>query len=173
LLLCEVERNPVVIREKDPIDIHGVTLTLSFYSGSPEVGTELAKELKEAGITVKLDPQGDATYDSVVFGGGAEMFFAGTSSDALDASDVFLNDFSSDNYKTDAIDKLIASAGETLNESGRLKTLQQISKQLMDTYAEAPIYSLRSNWIVDKSYVFSKDTAGGPLGVNFYKVYQK
>ncbi len=151
---------------------NGVTLSLSFFSGSPEVADELARQLKEAGITLKPDPQGDSTYDDVVFGGKAETFFTGTSTDVLDGSDVFANDFSGDNYKTDEVDALIDKANQTLDEAARLSILQEISRKLMADYAWAPLYISRYNWIIDKSYVFSRDQAGAPLGINFWKVYQ-
>src|SRR3990167_2710487 len=151
----------------------GVTIKLSYYPTSEDAANEIARQLKEAGITLTLDPQGDETYDDVVYGGGAEMFFAGSSASNLDANAVFTSEFrDTPNFSDKDINAAIDDAAKTLDQEKRLAILQKISKDLMDQQRWVPLYTPTSSLIVKNTYVINRDVNGTGLGVYFWKVYE-
>lgn len=134
--------------------------------------TNIAKQLKEIGVTVNLKPQD--TFDQlaeIAFNGKGDAYFMSNTTDLLDASDVLTSVFKSTNYSNAKFDQLLADAGKSLDSSKRLSDLEQASKiVIVEDVAEVPIYSRTDNTAYDPSLVVNRDSYIGPY---FWKVYKK
>ena len=166
-----VEHAKQLIKESG---IANPTLTLTYYSAAQDAADELARQLAEVGITIKPDVSSDvAAIENKIGNGQAEIWFGSYASDVLDSIDVFTANFQGANYKKPETDLLITEASQTLDPTKRLEILQSISKKLMDDVAWVPLYSNTVHWLVDPSYVFTRDVPGNNFGVYFWKTYAK
>ena len=153
---------------------NGVTITLTYFNPAKDAADELVRQLKEAGITVKLDGFDDPeVLTKKTDTGGSEINFSRYETDTLDAMQVFTDNFQNANYDNPAINKLIVQANKTLDPAKRLSLLQDISKLLMDDVAWVPLYSYTTHWMHDPTIVITKDLPGTTIGAYFWKVYAK
>jgi peptide/nickel transport system substrate-binding protein len=153
----------------------GVTLEFTYYTkASADAAEELARQLKPAGITLRLDPIDDVpTIAEKVFGGGSELYFSSVSTDLLDAIDIFTDNFvENPNYNNPAVNELVTKASTTIDPAARLEMLQQISALLMDDVAWVPVYTPGLTWILDKPYVFQKDLPDQGINTYFWQMYE-
>lgn len=152
---------------------NGLTLPMqSIKQPTNAVQDEIAKEAKEAGITVvwKYYADGDSE-EADIAAGKMDAFGYSITSTILDASDIFSLYFLGADYNNLTVNDLAQSASKTLDAGKRLQLLQQISQILMDDTAIIPLYSRVQHWYADPSYVMTRDRAGTSFGVNFAKVY--
>lgn len=151
---------------------NGVTISLSVVSPDT-AGQELVRQLKEAGITAKLDVHEDlGSLVDKIFSGEVEMYNTVYSTDVLDAIDVFNTFFyKSPIYNNAKVTALIDEANKTTDQANRLKLLQQVSQAIMDDTAWAPLSVAPLTWASDKPYIFQRDVPGAGLGVYFWKLY--
>ena len=152
---------------------NGVTLTMAYVEGyHDDAMAELVKDVRDAGITLELNPASPDTYGDDIVSGKYQMFFLGNSSVLNDLSDVVTENFQGSNYDNPEVDSLLKQADQTLDGATRLKILQQISRKLSDDVAAIPFYTLSANWIVPKNLVFERNVSGGNFGVLYSKVYK-
>jgi peptide/nickel transport system substrate-binding protein len=154
----------------------GVTLTLSYPVISENTIKEFVRQMAEANITVKLDPQPDtSSLIDKILNGQTEIYSVSYSTDILDAIDVFgfLGSFITPGSGKAEVDALTAKANTTLDPNERLKILQETSKVLMDNMAWVPISVPIYTWGLDKSYVIQRDMPQQGVGIFFWKVYSR
>jgi peptide/nickel transport system substrate-binding protein len=154
----------------------GLSLTLTHFRTAEAGPKEVARQLAEVGITIKLDPI--STPDAIaakVGGGKSELWWQAYASDLLDASDVIGALFgpASQNYRDATVASSLATANQTLDPAKRLTSLQDLSLRLMDNQAWIPLYSQTISYLVDRSYILPLDIPASYLGVYFWKVYQQ
>lgn len=153
---------------------NGATFTLTVYSGAQDAGQEIVRQLKDIGITVKLNTISDINQlQAGVESGTFDAYYYADSSVYNDANDVFNRTLQSKYYTNSQIDTLMEQSNTTLDQTKRLNDLQQISKLAMDDVAVVPLYSNIPNWVTAKSYVMTQDFLSTDLGVLFYKVHLK
>lgn len=155
---------------------NGFSLTYTFFSVSTSTANELARQFKEIGITLKLDPQ-SVTKDLAdkVYGGKTDMSFNTVSTDLFDGSDVLSLYLDSPNYTNPKAKSLLAEANKTLDQTARLKLLQQLEQIEIDDVIDIPLYIPAPSFqVYDPSFVVSNDIPGGnEIGVYFWKFYAK
>jgi peptide/nickel transport system substrate-binding protein len=155
---------------------NGITLNFTYFAQAKTTADEIARQLAEAGITLKHDPQTDIKIlGQKATTGGTDAFFQTYASDILDASDVLANYIDTPNYTNqDAVD-LLKEAQSTFDSSKRLSLLQQASKALHDDFGVIPMYTPKSVPITyDPSYVLQRDiNSSNQLGIYWTKVYAK
>lgn len=157
---------------KDAGYASGATLTITVASQSKDVADELAKQLKEANITLNVTALEDTSnFFTDVDSGKIEMSYYSEGSDVLDASDVFASILGTVNYTNQTASDLLDKAGQTLDQNTRLGYLKDISKLLVEDVAQLPLYSNSNVWVAKQPYVMNTDILGLDVGVNFYKVY--
>lgn len=151
--------------------------TISFYHGPPSAAAaqEIADQLKEIGITLKLTPftSGEAA-GQLISQGKVESFYRASGSDILDLSDVVGANFQTPLYSNDEVDKLIEQANRTFDARERLDLLQETSQVIMDDLAWIPLYSGKNTFVLDQEYQIPVDMpAVSYLGSFFRKVHTK
>jgi peptide/nickel transport system substrate-binding protein len=157
---------------KDAGYANGATLTITVAAQSKDVADELAKQLKEANITLNVVALEDTSnFFTDIDAGKIEMSYYSEGSDVLDASDVFASILGTVNYQNQTASDTLAKAGQTLDQSTRLGYLQEVSKLLVDDVAQLPLYSNSNVWVTKQPFVMSTDILGLDIGVNFAKVY--
>lgn len=150
---------------------NGTSFTLSVYSAAQDAGKEIARQLGQVGITVKLDVRDDVTQIAADQAAGKlEASYFAEGSSIVDASDVFQTVADGHNYANSAINSLMKQADSTFNPAQRLDDLKQVSKLLADDVAVVPLYTNRLQWITDKAYVMVQDELSNGFGVYLYKV---
>lgn len=150
---------------------NGTAFTLTVYSAAKAAGQEIARQLEEIGIHVKLDVREDVTQlESDQQAGNLEADYFAEGSSIVDASDVFQAIADGQNYRNSNVDNLMKRADSTFEPQLRLSYLQQISKQLADDVAVIPLYTNRLQWITDKSYIMPQDELSNGFGVYLNKV---
>lgn len=154
---------------------NGITLQFTYFSAAQSTAEEIARELKEAGITLTLDPQTDVSVlGKKAFSGQTDMYFVSYSTDTLDAMEAFTTFYQGANYSSATIDELITQANKTLDAEMRLSLLKQIAQAGASDVALIPLYNSASTLsIYAPSYHMEVDVPGVNLGVNFYKVYAR
>ncbi|MDB5175178.1 MAG: hypothetical protein JWM81_36 [Candidatus Saccharibacteria bacterium] len=156
---------------------NGFSVQFTFFNTprNQAVAQELQKQLLPIGVTLNPDPISVIdTLVKKVNGGQADIFSVANNSDISDASDVFGQFYHSANYQNDQIDKLLKQAGDTQNQSQRLKYLQQASKIGSDDIAVLPLYNVDAYQdAFNPSFVVTRDVPGPVNGVYFWKVYAK
>jgi peptide/nickel transport system substrate-binding protein len=154
---------------------NGISIMLTYYAPSKSTAEELAKEFKEAGITLVLDPQTEIkNLGAKAQGGKTDMYFLTSATDILDASDVLSQYADSANYKNQEVIDLLGLAQKTLDPAKRLGYLKQASHKMAVDVATVPVFSpISTSIIYDPSYVIQRDIANGSNGIYFWKVYAK
>jgi peptide/nickel transport system substrate-binding protein len=153
---------------------NGVTLTLSAPSVNNKEATEASNELKQAGITVKLDLHPDFDeFISYFSAGKAEMYVVDYASDTLDAADIYQTTLPPANYDNPKVNDLLAQANTTLNPATRLKLLQQITVLVDQDVPLVPLGTTSDTWLMNKPYDIRQDSTSGYLPVYFYTVKLK
>lgn len=156
---------------------NGFTMKLSYFKTSTveAEASEIAKEAAQAGITIQLDPQTDASVlGSMVFGGKTDSYVNTQTTDILDASDVLTTLTSTiPGYKNQQVTDLITKAQSTLDSTKHISYLQQANKAMMDDVGYIPLYVPTDQYIYihNPSYVMQQDIQNNNLGVYFWKVY--
>ncbi|HSX43749.1 MAG TPA: ABC transporter substrate-binding protein, partial [Candidatus Saccharimonadales bacterium] len=151
---------------------NGTSFTLTVYSGAQDAGQEIVRQLKDIGITVKLNSISDINQlEEGATNGTFEAYYFADGSIYNDANDVFSRNLQSKYYSNSKIDTLMDQAGTSLDQTKRLDDLKQISKLAMDDVALVPLYSNVPEWVAAKPYVMTQDLLSTDLGVLFYKVH--
>ena len=153
---------------------NGVTITLSVSTENDQEATEISNELKQAGITVKLDQH--SNFDEFInyfSSGKAQMYVVDYASDTLDAVDVYQTTLPSANYNNPKVNDLLTQANTTLNPATRLKLLQQVAVLVDQDIPLVPFGTTADTWVMNKSYDIRQDSTSGYIPVYFYTVKLK
>jgi peptide/nickel transport system substrate-binding protein len=151
---------------------NGTSFTLTAFSAAQDAATEIQRQLKDVGITVKLDIKTDVSaLQTGATQGTFDAFYFANGSALGDASDVFAFNFGLPNYTNPEAGKLLEEANGTLDQAKRLDDLKKISKLGMDDTAIVPLYVNQPNWVANKPYVMTQDLLTSDIGVYFYKVH--
>lgn len=155
---------------------NGITLNLTYFGPAKVTADEITRQLAEAGIVIRQDPQTDLqVLGQKATTGGTDMFFQTYASDILDASDVLANYIDTANYTNQEAVDLLKKAQSTFDSSKRLSLLQQASKAVSEDFGVIPLYTPKSVPITyDPSYVLQRDiNSSNQLGIYWAKVYAK
>lgn len=153
---------------------NGFSLTFTYYGPSKSTADELARQFKDLGITLKLDPQTVIKdLGAKVFGGNTDMAFNTVSSDLFDGTDVLTNYLDSANYSNPRATQLLKQASQTLDQTARLKLIQEVAKISVDDVVDIPMYATAPvAMYYDSRFVLEQDIPGGTsLGTYLYKVH--
>lgn len=154
----------------------GVELELTYFVAVDDVATNIAEQLEEVGFDITLDKHTEgATIGAKVFGGNAEMWYGGYSSDTNDLTDVVAALFVDTPYYTnETVNEQYEEVTGEVNISQRIQKLQQISRTVADDVAYVPMFNRASFYIVDDpSLVLERAYPGNDLGVNFAEVQRQ
>lgn len=155
---------------------NGLTIGLTYFAPVQPTATEITRQLAEAGITLKADPQPDARLmGQKAYSGQADSFFQQYSSDILDASDVLATYSDSPNCTSQRTIDSLGKAQMTFDSSKRLSFLQEASRSLSEDLCAVPFYAIKTAPIsYESSYVMQRDINSSTLiGVYWSKVYAK
>jgi|GEM_PF-1062349 len=153
---------------------NGVTLTLSVSSVNSKEAAEISGELKQAGITVKLDQHSDFDEFINYFSAGkAQMYVVDYADDTLDAANIYQTILPAVSYNNPKVNDLLTQANATLNPATRLKLLQQVAVLVDQDVPVVPIGTTADTWIMNKQYDIQQDSMSGYLPVYFYTVKLK
>jgi ABC-type transport system substrate-binding protein len=154
---------------------NGVTLTLSYGEIDLSLFNELARQLGEAGITLK--PQVNTDFDTMLGNmaeGKNQLTKVSFASDANDGGDVFEQVIRGmNNYKNPTLDKYLDDAANMIDISKRIDILKKANKLVADDVAVLPLYRQTPYWLMDKPYVISAGAPGDEASIYFWKVYQE
>jgi ABC-type transport system substrate-binding protein len=151
-------------------------ITLQFASSSEQaLATELAKELKEANITLTLKNYDN--FDNFIndfTAGKNQMYYLVYTSDILDGLDIYNSTLvGTQNYKNPKLDAVLKQANDTVDPAKRLKLLQSAAVIINQDVAAVPLYSANNLWLMNKDYAVKQDMPSSFLSVYFYKVHLK
>jgi peptide/nickel transport system substrate-binding protein len=151
---------------------NGVTIRMSVSSADIQEATELANELKQAGITLNIDQHSDFDeFISYFAAGKADMYVIDYASDTIDGVDVYNTTLPVANYNNPKVTALLDQANTTINPATRLKLLQEVGTIVDQDVALVPLGSTSSLWAMNQNYVIQQDTPTGYIPVYFYKVH--
>jgi peptide/nickel transport system substrate-binding protein len=150
-------------------------LSLKFtHSSDKDFSNELARELKEAGINLKIDYRTDFNeFIDFFLSGEAEMYYVVYASDTLDGLDIFQTTLPPSNYESAPLNKLLDEAGKTVDPARRLKLLQDAAVIVNDDVPVVPLSTRDSIWLMDNDYQITQDMPSSYLSVYLYKVQLK
>jgi peptide/nickel transport system substrate-binding protein len=152
---------------------NGLTLTVEVASSGGPVGNEIARQAKEAGITLNVVVE--SNFDKLVedlSSGKTQLTVLAYSSDLQDGSEVFDTVLrQSGNYKSADLDKYLSDVTSTVDQEKRLKDLQQASQTTVEDVAAIPLFNRQRTWLMDKPYTVQFDTIASDPGVYFWKAY--
>ena len=151
----------------------GVTIRFT-HSSDEELADELARELKEAGINLKIDFRTDFNeFIDFFLSGDAEMYYVVYASDTLDGLDVLLTTLPPSNYDSAPLNKLLEEAEETVDPARRLDVLQDAGAIIDDDIPAIPLSTRDSIWLMDRDYQITQDMPSSFLSAYLYKVQLK
>lgn len=151
----------------------GVTVQFS-HSSDEDFANELARELKEAGITLKIDYHSDFNeFIDFFLSAKVEMYYVVYASDTLDGLDIYQTTLPSSTYNSASLNKLLDEAGNTVDPANRLKTLQDAAVIVDNDVPVVPLSTRDTIWLMDKDYAIVQDMPSSFLSVYFYKVQLK
>lgn len=152
----------------------GITLKFS-HSSSAALADELLKQLKEAGITMKVDFKEDfGEFIDLFSSGKAEMYYIIYTSDILDGLDIYETTLTtSGNYENESLNKLLEQAATTVDPAARLKLLQDAAVIIDQDVAVVPLSTRDNVWLMDRDYNLVQDMPSSFLSVYFHKVQLK
>lgn len=157
-------------------DSENDSLEFTYFFVAKEAAKNIAEQLEDVGIKVILDEQTDGpTIGAKVFGGEAQMWFIGESSNLYDASDVLSAQFeSAAYYNNEAVNAKLDEANSINEASSRITALQEVAQLLADDVASIPLYTSTSTWHIrsDRNYSYEIDWTS-ELGVYFAELYQE
>lgn len=150
-------------------------LTIRYSTGDTEAkANEIAKELKQAGITLTLDLHSDFDEFIDYFSAGkAEMYDIVYSSDTLDGLDIYNSTLPLVYYDNPALNTLFDQAAATTDASKRLKQLQDAAVIVNQEIPVVPLSTQDDIYYMDKDYVIQQDMPSSLISVYFYKVHEK
>lgn len=152
---------------------NGLTLRLSTAS-DPREGTEIANELKQAGITLTIDQHNDFDeFISYFSSGQADMYQVDYSSNTLDGLDVLTQTLSDSYYNNPKFTALLNQATTETDPARRLKSLQEASAIADQDIATVPLFTENNIWLMDKPYAIKQDLPNSLISVYFYTVHLK
>jgi len=145
-----------------------------FYTQQP-AAEEIQRELAEAGITLKLDPQTETSVlGQKAQGGGTDAYLLTAASDIADASDILSVYNDTPNYQNQSLTDNLQKAQQTLNATERLKYLQSASKDMATDLGVVPLFTPANEYVIyDPNYVVQRDMPNNLLGIYWWKVYAK
>jgi len=154
---------------------NGLTIELvNFANPNNHVPDEIAKEAKEAGITITFKPYDDLTKEEAdIAAGKMQVFGYSINTTLLDASDGYPVANMDQDYSNPTVKALLAQANSTIDPAKRLKILQDLSKALVDDVALIPLYSRVQHFYADPTFVLTRDRGGVAFGGNFATAYAK
>lgn len=155
---------------------NGFTITFTYYGPSQSTADEISRQLAEAGIKLKQDPQTDVKIlGQKAATGGTDMYFQTYATDILDASDTLAVYSDTANYTNAKVVKLLGDAQNTFDSSKRLGFLQEASKEMSTDLGVVPVYTPKSTPIShNKNLVIQRDiNSSNLLGIYWFKVYAK
>jgi ABC-type transport system substrate-binding protein len=151
----------------------GVTIQFT-HSSDEEFAVELAKELKEAGITLKIDYRSDFNeFIDFFLSGEVEMYYVIYASDTLDGLDIYQTTLPPPNYDSTELNKLLEQAGTTVDPAKRLKVLQDAAVVVDEDVPAVPLSTRDTIWLMDQDYQITQDMPSSFLSVYLYKVQLK
>lgn len=155
---------------------NGATLHLIYSQLDPSLIKTVQDQLAEGGIKTTTEDIND--FDEFLHRvevGNFEIAFESFVTDFQDGSDFVGYVEDSSHYKNAEVDKLVASANQTLDQPTRLASLKKASQQLTNDTPIVPIYYLRDNYAIKKgqNYQLHPDTFQTAIQVYYWKVYQK
>ncbi|HET7060512.1 MAG TPA: ABC transporter substrate-binding protein [Candidatus Saccharimonadales bacterium] len=152
---------------------NGLTLTLT--TSDPAAQTDaIVNDLKQAGITVKVDQHNDFDEFIDFFNSGkAEMYTVDYTSDTLDGLDIYTTTLPAANYNNPKLTDLLNQANTTVDPAKRLKLLQQAATIVDQDVAVVPLTTEDNVWLMDKPYAIQQDMPSSFISVYFYKVQLK
>lgn len=151
----------------------GVTIRFT-HSSDEDFADELVRELKEAGINLKIDYRTDFNeFIDYFLSGKVEMYYVVYASDILDGLDIYQTTLPPPNYESASLNKLLDEASETADPANRLKLLQDAAVIVNDDVPVVPLSTRDSIWLMDKDYQITQDMPSSYLSVYLYKVQLK
>lgn len=151
---------------------NGLTISFSVSNANTKESAEISKELKQVGITLKIDRH--ANLDEFIgyfITGKAEMYTIDYASDTLDGVDIYTTVLPKENYNSPKVTALLDQANMTVDPAKRLKLLQQVATIVDEDVAVVPLGSAGAFWVMDKDYVLQQNMPTGYPPVYFYKVH--
>jgi peptide/nickel transport system substrate-binding protein len=152
---------------------NGVTISYST-AADPKKAEEIAKELKDVGITATIDHRTD--FDKFIddfSSGKVEMYDVQYSSDTLDGLDIYTSNLSTANYDNPQLNTLLDQAATATVPSKRLKLLQDVAVIVNQDIPVVPLSTQDDLYIMDKDYAITQDMPSSLVSVYFYKVHLK
>ena len=149
-------------------------LTFGYPISNQDQDTEIIKELTAAGLTIKAIPIDD--FNNAIttsLAGGYDFYNFSYTSSFQDGQDILNGVLEGNaNYSNPDIDSLLKQAGNTLDQSSRIKDMQKIATIVSTNKPVIPLYTVNRQYAVTKPYVIRSDMPGMVTGVYFWKVYQ-
>ena len=150
----------------------GLTIRYST-SDSPAKSAKIINQLKQVGITAKLDYHADFNeFIDYFSAGSADLYDIEYSSDTLDGLDIYQTTLSDTNYKNTKVTALLAQAATTTDQSKRLKLLQEVATVVDQDIPVIPLYAQEDVYWLDKNYDIHQDMPSSLISAYFYKVHQ-
>lgn len=151
---------------------NGLTLTLSTENDSTAQTPYYVSQLKQAGITIKVDNQANLNDLVNTFAAGQNQITElSYGSGTLDGADVLDSTIVNTNYNNPTFFNLVNQATTTIDPSARLKLLQQAESILNQDIPVVPVYYQNNIYLMDKPYVIHQDLPALYISVYFSKVH--
>ncbi|HEX5456458.1 MAG TPA: ABC transporter substrate-binding protein [Candidatus Saccharimonadales bacterium] len=149
--------------------------TLQYSSGdSSNANEEIAKELKNVGITLNIDEHKDFDeYIDYFLSGKPEMYIVDYTSDTLDGVDIYKTTIFSPYYDNADFNKLIDEASNTVDPAQRLKLLQDAALIIDRDIPTVPLSTQDNLWLMNKDYNIVQDMPNSYISTYFYKTQLK
>jgi peptide/nickel transport system substrate-binding protein len=149
--------------------------TLQYSSGdSSNANEEIAKELKNVGITLNIDEHKDFDeYIDYFLSGEPEMYIVDYTSDTLDGVDIYRTTIFSPYYDNADFNKLIDEASSTVDPAQRLKLLQDAALIVDKDIPTVPLSTQDNLWLMNKDYNIVQDMPNSYISAYFYKTQLK
>ena len=150
------------------------SLTFAYPSTDSVQITEVIKELTAAGFTIKPVPIDDLnTLVNDTAAGKYDLYSLSYTSSFQDGQDILSGVLQQNkDYTNPQVDNLLTQAGNTLDQSSRIKDMQKIETIVDTDKPVISLYTLTRPYAINKPYVIKSDMPGMITGVYFWKVYQ-
>jgi peptide/nickel transport system substrate-binding protein len=151
---------------------NGITFTLNSDPESGTFNTRIVDQLKESGITVKINEISNINDEiNDLLNGTAQSTQIEYASNTLDGADVLESTILPSNYTNPTLYNLVNKASSTLDPSARLKILQQAETIVSQNVPVVPLYFDDDLYLMNKPYVVHQDMLGIYMGIYFNKVH--
>jgi peptide/nickel transport system substrate-binding protein len=151
---------------------NGLTLTFNDSTGNT-IQTALSDQLKQVGITLKIDKA--ANFNDLIstyLSGQNQITSLEYASNTVDGADVLESTLVQANFNNPQFYNLVNQATTTLDPSSRLKLLQQAESIVDQNIPAIPLFYNDNIYLMHKPYVLHQDLPALYISVYFYKVHQ-